>query len=78
MITNRDIEHRYKNKKTKARTLQKGDRVLFRNFAKQNKLQLNWIGPGEVMELTSHKMKIRINNKIHYNIHINHVLALSK
>ena len=64
------------NKKLKDRTIEVGNRVCIKNHAAKNKLSLRFIGPGTVVEKNNNKLSIRIGNKVHNKIHINHVILL--
>ena len=65
-----------RNLTRKDKNLTIGDRVLLRNHHKNNKLDLAWLGPGIITDITRHKATIRIGNKIFPNININHLLPL--
>jgi len=50
-----------------------GDKVLMKNMKKKNKLEPNWIGPYEIVEVHEPvNVSIRKNNKI-VRVHMNHL-----
>lgn len=55
-----------------------GDKVLMKNMNKKNKLEPNWVGPYEVMEVHEPvNLSIKKNNKI-IRVHIMNHLQLFK
>ena len=64
-----------KNFHRKDRTVEVGDRVLVRNQAKR-KLDLNYFGPGTVLESNNHKIKVEIGKNILSRVNINRIIKL--
>jgi len=60
----------------KERSVACGDRVIIKNHNKKNKLELNFLGPGTVIESNNHKIKVKIGREIYDRVNINHVINL--
>ena len=67
----------YLNQRKKDKVLQVNDRVLVRNHQKKHKLNLAWLGPGQIVELKRNSCVVRIGYKT-LKVNINHVVKLDK
>ena len=75
--SSREMQHLYSNKRKADRKIEIGDRVIFKNHSKANKLDLNYIGPAVVTQVVNnHKLTLKLNNKIYDRVNINHCILL--
>ena len=76
ILNAREIQHRYKNKYRKDKSFEIGNRVIFKNHCKKNKLQLNFIGPAVITGIKKHGLTLKINDKTFDRINSNHCILL--
>ena len=60
------------------RSIEVGDRVIFRSQNRKSKLSLQFVGPGTVTEVGTNKVAVRVGNKEYDRVHVNNVISLNK